>query len=148
VGVADRVDPESPAAAEWGAVDHSVLWTGEPGVARVLPSPYALAHGTTEWMEWYGNVAHAVNTELDQVGSGSHVGWDADGGLVYAPTVYLNASRCGVAVPTTHRAFWEGGSSDEDAADATMQRLHGGDGLQPEPYRHELIRERVSGPRE
>lgn len=135
-GVADRFDPESPAAPEWGAVDHSVLWMEDASVAYVLPSPYAVAAGETDWREWYGGVAHGVNDALDQVGSASHVGWGDAGELLYGPTVYLNASACGAAVATTHLAFWE--------VEATQQRRSAAGTQHPDAYRHEVVRERVT----
>ncbi|WP_109211951.1 MULTISPECIES: hypothetical protein [Microbacterium] len=139
-GVADVFDPESPGAAEWGAVDHSVLWTDNAGTVRVLPSPYADAHGLTDWSEWYGGVAHGVNDRLDQVGSASHVGWGDDGALLYGATVFVNASACGEAVPTTHTAFW-----NEPSTDAAARRLSTAPTAQPDAYRHGAVRERVSG---
>jgi hypothetical protein len=108
----------------------------DDATAHVLPSPYALSTGESDWRNWYGGVAHGVNDRLDQVGSASHVGWSEDGGVMYGPTVYLNASTCGAAVPTTHLAFWEGGD--------TLQRRSTAEPRHPDTYRHEAVRERVS----
>ncbi|WP_203580101.1 hypothetical protein [Microbacterium hibisci] len=137
-GVADVFDPESPAAAEWGAVDHSVLWTDDADTVRVLPSPYAAANGLTDWRQWYGGIAHGVNDALDQVGSASHVGWGDAGEVLYGATVYVHASACGEAVPTTHAAFWE-----EPSTDAATRRLSAASTPQPEAYRHEAVRDRA-----
>ena len=137
VGLADRFDPESP-AAEWGAVDHSVLWTRDASSVRVLPSPYGLEHGLTDWREWYGGAAHAANTALDQVGSTSHVGWDEDGHPLFGPTVYVNAGACGEVVATTHTAFWEGDGSAQRRATVG----------QPDAYLHDAVRERLTTPAE
>ena len=78
------------------------------GRVRVLPSLYAVRTGEKNWRQWHAtHIAHASHARLDQIGGGSHVGFDADGEPIGAPTVFLNASTCGVVVRTTHRAFWE-----------------------------------------
>jgi hypothetical protein len=102
-GLMNVLAPDDPAAGPDGTVGHGFLWTGgDPTSVRILPSPYALAHGHADWRQWYGNAPHAVNEPLRQVGTGSHGGYLADGWLTLVPTVYVNADRCGVAVSTTH----------------------------------------------
>lgn len=142
VGVADRFDPESPAASEEGSVDHSVLWTDASDVALVLPSPYALEHGQGDWRHWFGGAAHGVNSTLDQVGSTSHTGWHGDGSLRLDPVVYVNASECGAAVPTTHAAFWEEPAVDPTPASEAARTA--APAAQPEGYDRSSVQERVA----
>ena len=105
VGGMDRfLDEDDPLGEGNGVVSHNFLWTPDmgPGRVRILPSLYAVDQGTNDWREWATvHVAHGVNTELDQVGAGTHVGFADDGWLYGAPTVYLNASSCGEVVDTT-----------------------------------------------
>jgi len=105
VGGMDRfVDAEDPLGEGWGVVNHNFLWTPnmEVGRVRVLPSLYAVDEGIEDWQRWAAvHVAHAVNSGLDQVGAGTHVGFSDEGRLLGAPTVYLNASTCGEVVDTT-----------------------------------------------
>jgi hypothetical protein len=105
VGGMDRfVDAEDPLGDGWGVVNHSFLWTPDmqAGQVRILPSLYAVGEGTEDWRQWAAvHAAHAVNSGLDQVGAGTHVGFSDEGRLLAAPTVYLNASTCGEVVDTT-----------------------------------------------
>ena len=101
----------------------------------MLPSPYALEHGLTDWREWYGGAAHGVHTGLNQVGSTSHVAWGEDGHPTYGPVVYVNATACGDLVDTTHTAFWEGDFSAQRRTTAPAQ---------PDAYRHDAVRQRVT----
>ena len=74
----------------------------QAGQVRVLPSLYAVDEGIEDWQQWAAvHAAHAVNSGLDQVGAGTHVGFSDEGRLLGAPTVYLNASTCGEVVDTT-----------------------------------------------
>lgn len=105
VGRMDRfVEAEDPLGEGWGVVNHNFLWTPDmqAGQVRILPSLYAVDEGTEDWHQWATvHAAHAVNSGLDQVGSGTHVGFSDEGRLLGAPTVYLNASTCGEVVDTT-----------------------------------------------
>jgi hypothetical protein len=143
VGVADHFDPDSPGAQDWGAVEHSVLWTDEPDVVRVLPSPYAVAEGQSDWRSWFGGVAHGVHTGLDQVGTASHGGWNEDGTIGSVPTVYVNASRCGELVETTHQAFWEEPGDTLRTLATTGETASGTSMDRPSAYDHGVIAERV-----
>ncbi|ROR65690.1 hypothetical protein [Agrococcus jenensis] len=142
VGLADRFDPASAGANEEGVVDHSVLWTDDSGVARVLPSPYALEQGQEDWRDWIGGAAHGVNAALDQVGSTSHTGWHVDGSPRLDPVVYTNASACGAAVTTSHTAFWE--EAAPEGAAATAGARTAASGQQPEGYEHARAQERIA----
>lgn len=103
VGAMDRVAEAGPHTSPWGTVDHSTLWQGETGQVRILPSLHAVRTGQRDWREWYStHAAHAVDGGVDQVGAGTHVGYDADGVPVGAATVFLRASTCGQLVDTTH----------------------------------------------
>jgi hypothetical protein len=105
VGGMDRfVDAEDPLRDDWGVVNHNFLWTPDmqPGRVRILPSLYAVDEGIEDWQRWAAvHIAHAVNSGLDQVGAGTHVGFSDEGLLLGAPTVYLHASMCGEVVDTT-----------------------------------------------
>ena len=95
VGSMDRlVDPEENRFGHEGAIDHSFLWRSRlgEGRARILPSLYGLQHDL-RWTKWVGSAVHAVNADLNQAGSASHIRF-AGKHLVSAPTVYLNADRC------------------------------------------------------
>lgn len=149
VGMADHFDPDHPSALPWGAVEHSVLWTEDADHVRVLPSPYALAHGQEDWRDWAGGAAHGVHTGLDQVGTSSHVGWLEDGAIRFAPTLYVNASRCGELVPTTHTAFWEEPAQEAASlrslsSEASASRVTEAGPTRPPAYRHEDVRDRTA----
>ena len=106
VGALDRgVKPNDP-LGEDGSMRHGFLRTPSttPGTLRVLPSLYAVSKGTTDWRRWTTGAVHAVNRELGQAGSGSHVEFRY-GRPVYAPTVWLGAEQCGREVATTHDPF-------------------------------------------
>lgn len=108
VGRMERFD-DGPLSSPWGTVEHNFLWRldveGE-GRVRVLPSLYSQGEG--EWQSWFGtHAAHAAHVGLDQVGAGTHAGFDDDGMPVGAPTVFVNASTCGQLVATTHGAAQE-----------------------------------------
>lgn len=109
VGFFDQFgDPETDPYAWSGALRHSFLYVhGETAAdhLRVLPTVWSVAHGVDDWRQWHGSAVHAVNAELDQVGSSSDTGLGADGVATYGATVYVNASRCGVEVETTHDPF-------------------------------------------
>ncbi len=153
VGWADHVDHDNPGAMPWGGVEHSVLWTEDADVVRVLPSPWAVANGEEDWRNWYGGPAHGVHTGLDQVGTRAHDAWHADGSIRFAPTVYVNASRCGESVHTTHAAPWEEQTeaslpASGDAFPATARpsaRTVTSAVPQPAAYRHDAVRERALG---
>lgn len=104
VGAADRqVDPDR--LGPEGYIDHAFLWT--PGTTqgriRILPSLYGAKHGLG-WRRWVGSAVHAVNRDLNQVGSASHWKFNRDR-LISAPTVWVNADACGVERATTHDPF-------------------------------------------
>ncbi|MFN2318621.1 MAG: hypothetical protein ABR500_02925, partial [Dermatophilaceae bacterium] len=104
VGAVDRFTDESP-ATPFGWTDHAFLYIHdetEPGHLRILPSLYGDEHGEENWREWHGSAVHGVNGELDQAASGSHRGFHEDGAPASGATVWVNASQCGVEVPTTH----------------------------------------------
>ena len=106
VGSMDRlVDAEENRFGPEGYIDHSFLWRSRlgEGHVRILPSLYGLRHDL-RWEKWVGSAVHAVNADLNQAGSASHVRF-AGRRLVSAPTVYLNADRCGVVRSTTHDPF-------------------------------------------
>ncbi len=72
-------------------------WSEDLGVGRVrvLPSLYDQAG---DWHDWHAtHAAHAPHAGLDQIGAGTHSGFE-DGLPVGAPTVFKNASTCGVVV--------------------------------------------------
>lgn len=132
VGGGDRFDPESPLAhPEEGIVQHSFFWKRwmGPGRVRVLPSLHAVRTGEKNWREWHAtHIAHASHHGLDEIGGGTHTGFDAKGEPIGAPTVFRNASRCGVLVRTTHRAFWESGEQQ-----SRRGRTGAAPGLRPTP---------------
>jgi hypothetical protein len=104
VGAVDRWTGET-LVTPYGFTDHGFLYVHgetEPGHLRILPSLHADATGEDDWREWHGSAVHGVNGELDQAASGSHSGYAADGTPTRGATVWLNASQCGVEVPTTH----------------------------------------------
>ncbi len=118
VGYVDVFDPRSPGAGEFGAIQYSALWIdGDGSHVRVLPSPYAADNGLTDWTSWWGGAAHAVNGQLNQVGTYAHSGFLPDGSLEYAPTVFVNADRCGQVLETTHLPFWEPGAPSRPAGE-------------------------------
>ena len=78
---------------------------------RVLPTLHSVSTGEPDWREWHTtHAAHASNDALDQIGAGTHAGFAEDGTPIGAPTVFVNASQCGVDVETTHEAFWDDAS--------------------------------------
>jgi hypothetical protein len=104
VGAVDRWAGETPATPE-GWAWHGFLYIHgetEAGHLRILPSLYGHATGENEWREWHTIPVHGVNAELDQAASRSHSGYNADGVPTFGATVWVNASQCGVEVPTTH----------------------------------------------
>ena len=120
VGRLERPAAGHPLATPWGTVEHSFLWQGQRDAVRVLPSLHGVARGQRDWRDWLStHAAHAVHTGLDQVGAGTHAGTASDGSPLGAPTVFLNASRCGVLVPTTHTP---GTAEDLAVAQARAQR--------------------------
>lgn len=107
VGAMDRiVDARKDRLAPDGFLMHSFLWTPATtaNTVRILPSLYATAQGVDDWRRWGGSGTHGVNRDLDQVATGTHVGFRR-GRPVQAPTVFLHASTCGVEVETTHDPF-------------------------------------------
>jgi hypothetical protein len=104
VGWLDQFVEESPMAPD-GISSHGFLYrhgVTTPDHLRVLPSLYAAENDVTDWRGWHTNAVHGINGELDQAASGSHTGFDADGRPTFGATVWVNASRCGVEVATTH----------------------------------------------
>jgi hypothetical protein len=140
VGVAEHSSAEN-SEPDLGPVSHAVLWTDEADHVRVLPSPFAVANGIGDWRQWQSFGAYAVHTRLDQVGGSAQSA--APGGEFRAdPVVYLNASRCGERVPTTHTAYWEqppqaSPAPTGETSPSTVQR--------PEGYDRAAIEERLSG---
>lgn len=111
-----------------GVMTHAFLRTPETteGTVRILPSLYALAKGEDDWRRWAGTAVHAVNRDVRQAASGSHVEFRY-GRPVGAPTVWLEADRCGEEVATTHHPFDVAGSSTSARATArttTRRALH------------------------
>jgi hypothetical protein len=106
VGALDRGVKRNDRLGERGAMNHAFLWTPSVGEGRVrlLPSLYAHAKGEQDWRRWQGSAVHAVNGELNQAASGSHVEFRY-GRAIQAPTVWVNADRCGTEVATTHDPF-------------------------------------------
>lgn len=106
VGWADSPgDPEDPMTDPmYGTYVHNVFWSPgmDEGTLRVLPSLYAVRTGQTDWADWHTmHAAHASHALLDQVGAGTHAGFTDDGSPVGAPTVFVNASQCGVTVASS-----------------------------------------------
>lgn len=99
-------DPEDPMTdPHSGTFVHNVFWAPGmvEGTLRVLPSLHAVRTGETDWTRWHAtHAAHAGHARLDQVGAGTHAGFADDGTPVGAPTVFVNASQCGVTVDTSH----------------------------------------------
>lgn len=102
-GALGRFVKKNDRLAERGVMDHAFLWNPSIGEGRVrlLPSLYAAAKGERDWRRWQGSAVHAVNGDLNQAGSGSHVEF-RHGRAIKAPTVWVNADRCGTEVATTH----------------------------------------------
>ena len=126
VGWADSPgDPEDPMTDPYsGTFVHNVFWA--PGMAegtlQVLPSLHAVRTDETDWTRWHAtHAAHASHGRLDQVGAGTHTGFADDGTPVGAPTVFVNASQCGVTVDTSHT-----GTVDELSAPARRATGHPG----------------------
>ncbi|GAA1477181.1 hypothetical protein GCM10009623_16270 [Nocardioides aestuarii] len=88
--------------ARHGYVDHTFWWAPETGEGRirVLPSVYG-DRRDLGWRTWVAGAGHAVDSETDRAGTTTHVGFDGRR-LVFAPTVYVNASACGREVTTSH----------------------------------------------
>lgn len=106
VGALGRFVKKNHRLGERGVMDHAFLWNPSIGEGRVrlLPSLYATAKGEQDWRQWQGSAVHAVNGELNQAASGSHVEF-RHGRAIKAPTVWVDADRCGVEVSTTHDPF-------------------------------------------
>jgi hypothetical protein len=106
VGQYARAVKRNDRLGERGVMGHAFLWTPSIGEGRVrlLPSLYATAKRDADWRHWHGTAVHAVNGRLNQVASGSHVEF-RHGRPITAPTVWLNADRCGREVLTTHDPF-------------------------------------------
>jgi len=106
VGALGRFVKKNDRLGERGVMDHAFLWNPSVGEGRVrlLPSLYATAKGEQDWRQWQGSAVHAVNAELNQVASGSHSEF-RHGRAIKAPTVWVNADRCGTEVATTHDPF-------------------------------------------
>lgn len=104
VGFADH-QPDDP-EVNLGPISHAALWTDEIDHVRVLPSPYAVEHGIEDWREWLSGGAYGVHTGLDQAAGSAQ---SAMPGNQYRsdPVVWVEASRCGERVATTHTAYWE-----------------------------------------
>ena len=106
VGALGRAVKKNDRLGERGQMDHAFLWNpsiGE-GHVRLLPSLYATAKGDQDWRRWQGSAVHAVNGDLNQAASGSHVEFRY-GRAIKAPTVWVNVDRCGAEVATTHDPF-------------------------------------------
>jgi hypothetical protein len=100
IGLANRRS-ESRFARD-GYVDHTFWWapgTGD-GAIRVMPSVYG-DRRDLGWRTWVAGAGHAVDSATDRAGTTSHAGF-AGRRMVFAPTVYLNASQCGQEVATSH----------------------------------------------
>ena len=122
VGALDRGVKRNDRLAERGLMDHAFLWTpsiGE-GHVRLLPSLYATAKGEEDWRLWPGSAVHAVNGDLNQAASGSHVEFRY-GRAIYAPTVWLNVDQCGTEVATTHDPFGLQESAELSSSDANAR---------------------------
>jgi hypothetical protein len=92
-----------------GWMDHAFMWMPEttPDTVRILPSLYAVSKEQDDWRSWQGTAVHAVNRDLRQAASGSHVEFRY-GRPITAPTVWLEADRCGREVATTHDPYGVG----------------------------------------
>lgn len=104
VGAVDRMTAETP-LTPYGFTDHGFLYVHgvtTPGHLRLLPSLHGASEGVDDWREWHVAAVHAVHAGLDQAGSASHSGELDDGTPSWGATVWVNASQCGVEVPTTH----------------------------------------------
>lgn len=53
---------------------------------------------------WSRELMCSLHAGIDQAAAGTHVGF-RDGRPIEAPTVFVNASRCGRLVATTHDPF-------------------------------------------
>lgn len=106
-------------------MDHAFLWNPAigAGTVRLLPSLYAHANGEQDWRRWQGSAVHAVNADLNQAASGSHVEFRL-GRAVKAPTVWVNADRCGTEGATTHDPF---GLQASDGSSVSSRTLTGTD---------------------
>lgn len=106
VGRYARAVKRNDRLGERGVMGHAFLWTPAVGNGRVrlLPSLYATAKRDVDWRHWHGTAVHAVNAGLNQAGSGSHVEF-RHGRPITAPTVWVNADRCGREVTTTHDPY-------------------------------------------
>lgn len=112
-------DPENPLHDPVsGGLTYNFAWTEELGLGRVRVLPSLFGQQSTDWRDWYAlHVAHATHAGLDQIGAGTHSGFTDTGEPIGAPTVFVNASRCGTDVETTHTPFDVGtlGESHEGA---------------------------------
>lgn len=91
-----------------GYVDHTFWWTPSTGDGRirVMPSVYG-DRRELGWRTWVAGAGHAVDSETDRAGTTTHAGFDGRR-MVFAPTVYVNASQCGREVATTHELPGDG----------------------------------------
>ena len=125
VGGMDRKVRDKHPMADEGFLSHGFFWTPEvgEGTVRVLPSLFGQRKGLSSWRQWMTGSVHAVNRDLDQAGTGSHVGY-RKGRAITAPTVYLNASQCGAEVETTHVPFFlaEGEEDRAGRGDGYLER--------------------------
>lgn len=122
-------DSDAPEAEDRGEVARSFLYrhgVTTPGTIEVLPTLWSVEHGVEDWQQWFGSAVHAASSPLDQVASASHSGYRENGWPTFGATVYVNASRCGVEVPTTHDPYGIGAAPTDgaglDAARATAAR--------------------------
>ncbi|MGZ8744255.1 MAG: hypothetical protein ACXWXO_15155 [Nocardioides sp.] len=133
VGAADRaVKPKVNRFGPDGFILHAFLWTPDTteGRIRILPSLYGRRHDLP-WRRWVGSAVHAVNRDLNQVGSSSHWKFKRDR-LIDAPTVWLNADQCGVERPTTHDPFnLENGARSASRSRAAVTRFFDETGIDP-----------------
>jgi uncharacterized membrane protein len=126
VGAMDRyVGTDNPHADDWGWVAYSFLWTPQttPGTVRIMPTLHAFRQGIRDWRRWYGNAMHAINTDLNQAGTGTHVRFTRSGRPRTAPTVFLNADTCGIEVRTTHQAHVPEHAGDSRSSLMRQHRL-------------------------
>ena len=91
-----------------GYVDHTFWWTPSTGDGRirVMPSVYG-DRRDLGWRTWVAGAGHAVDSETDRAGTTTHAGFDGRR-MVFAPTVYVNASQCGREVATSHELPGDG----------------------------------------
>ena len=122
-GLMDRLAPKNQ-FARGDFVDHVFLRTPESATdtVRVMPSLFG-ARRDLRWKEWVGSAMHGVNGDLDQAATGTHWKMGGQGRMVFAPTVFVNASQCGRTVHTTHTPFWELPERSRPAARTTTRSV-------------------------